>query len=105
MQFILWGQIWTRHEEFEILVYTRYKNGISHVHHLSISTNHVSVFRTEPIDGIHYECHASMPGVPLVVGTGSPWSPAPLSCGGGGSVVLLTAEEAGSAVSLALTAV
>ena len=50
IEFILWGQVWTRHEEFEILVYTWYKNGISQVYHLPISAKHVSVFRTEPID-------------------------------------------------------
>ena len=35
-------------------------NGISHVYHLSISTKHVSVSRTEPIDGIHYVFHSCM---------------------------------------------
>ena len=63
MQFILC----TRHEEFEILVYTWYKNSISHIHHLSIRAKHVGVFRTEPIDGIHYVLHACMPGVQRVI--------------------------------------
>ena len=83
MLFIHWSQVWTRHEEFEILLYTWYKNCISHVDHLSIREKHVSVFRTEPIDGIHYVFHACMPAS----GTGSPWSPAFLAYGGGWSSV------------------
>ena len=51
MQFILWSQVWAGNEEFEIPVYTWYKNGISHVYHLSIRVKHESVSRTEPIDG------------------------------------------------------
>ena len=54
-------------KSFEILVCTWYKNGISHVYHLSIRAKHVSVFRTEPIDGIHCVFHACMPGVQLVI--------------------------------------
>ena len=37
----------------EKLDYTWHMHGISHVYHLSICTKHVSVSRTEPIDGIH----------------------------------------------------
>ena len=32
--------------------------GTSHVYDLSICAKHVSVNRTEPIDGIHYVFHA-----------------------------------------------
>ena len=59
--------LWTRHKEFEILVYVWYKNSISHVYHLSVCAKHGSVFSTEPIDGIYYVFHAYMPGVQLAV--------------------------------------
>ena len=84
MQFILWR----RNQEFEILVYILYKNGISHVYHCqSAQSTWVSSEQYLLTESITCFMHACLVSNSSSSGTCSPWSPASLSCGGGVSAV------------------
>ena len=83
---ILWSQVWTRHKDFEILVYNmvqeRYIACISPVHPRK-GRECLQNLLTESTTCFMHACLAPSSSSS---GTGSPWSPALLSCRGGSAV-------------------